>query len=187
MELFDWDQFDEPDNIDLSDILASVPPFELPANPLLPQHASSSHVRGLGNGEYGNTQSHDSTRQHNVRVGGSYGPTCSQVRPLPGYPSVTYWIFSASQSIAASYSRNPPQLHKWSRPSSLRDHIWQGKCLEWICDASQTQQRQRGPIVPRFCQDSADLVAEQCFKPVPLRIGKAGTEAKDRVKKGANI
>jgi hypothetical protein len=112
MDLFDWDQFDEPDNVDLSNILASVPPFESPASPVPPQHTSSSDARGLGHADCGDTQSYENTREHNVLAGGSFGPTCPQVRPPPGYPNLTYWMLSASRSIAASYIGNPPQPPK---------------------------------------------------------------------------
>lgn len=86
MDFFDWDKFNTSDNIDLSDIVASVPPFDAPIGSPQHHHASSSNAGDLRQAECGGTPSDDNAIQHAVPEDGSNKPTHPHVRPHPGYP-----------------------------------------------------------------------------------------------------
>ena len=93
MDLFDWDQFNMSDDVDISEILGSVPPFDAQVSP---QPAGSSDAGSARPAECRDTQPLDTSGQYSALEGRSYGLPHPQVRPRPRYPNLTYWMSSAS-------------------------------------------------------------------------------------------
>lgn len=99
MDLFDWDQFNASDNVDMCEMLASIPPFDAPIEPLHPQPVDSSDAGVPRQADCGGSQSYGNMGPHNVLGSGSDGPPYPQVRPHPGFLKLTYWMSSASRSL----------------------------------------------------------------------------------------